>query len=485
MKYMKSLVDAGENVGTIAAQSVGEPSTQMTLNTFHLAGHGAGNMTLGIPRLKEILMTCPYKIKTPYMKIFFRKDIKIDHDECVKFAFRFERLNLADIVKKVSVSQQISMTSAGLSRIYTVQLSFDELRDLEKNLGLKHEKLSKIFDQDFIPALMKEAFKQIKAGEEIKKDMSELTLQKKEEMDPEKEDQTISKMKKKLNSVIYDDEKKNVIDDDDELSENEQQIKDEVADDIDGQVKVAKDIRGYDEDEGGSQLESNQEMQSGEQAQEEKNAIKAMTEVHSKYKQYLGEIKIDKKANTASVNIVFPLDFKKVLMLTLAEQALSKVLVRSVPNIETCKYVKPKKDSEEPYLFVVGFNLEAFFKHQNILDVKRIETNHSYALKARYGVEAMRANIMKEVFMVFDQYGIKVDKRHLSLISDFMTFNGDYRAFNRIGMEESSSPFLKMSFETTMKYLVAASAAQERDDMSAPSSAVVMGQIPRLSLIHI
>jgi len=82
--------------------------------------------------------------------------------------------------------------------------------------------------------------------------------------------------------------------------------------------------------------------------------------------------------------------------------------------------------------------------------------------------------------MVFDQYGIKVDKRHLSLISDFMTFNGDYRAFNRIGMEESSSPFLKMSFETTMKYLVAASAAQERDDMSAPSSAVVMGQIPRV-----
>ena len=69
MKYMKSLVHAGENVGTIAAQSVGEPSTQMTLNTFHLAGHGAGNMTLGIPRLKEILMTTPYNIKNPIMII--------------------------------------------------------------------------------------------------------------------------------------------------------------------------------------------------------------------------------------------------------------------------------------------------------------------------------------------------------------------------------------------------------------------------------
>jgi len=46
----------------------------MTLNTFHLAGHGAANMTLGIPRLKEILMTTPSNIKTPCMTVFFRKD---------------------------------------------------------------------------------------------------------------------------------------------------------------------------------------------------------------------------------------------------------------------------------------------------------------------------------------------------------------------------------------------------------------------------
>lgn len=54
---MRSLVSPCEGVGIIAAQSIGEPSTQMTLNTFHLAGHGDINVTLGIPRLKEILMT--------------------------------------------------------------------------------------------------------------------------------------------------------------------------------------------------------------------------------------------------------------------------------------------------------------------------------------------------------------------------------------------------------------------------------------------
>ena len=41
LKYMHSLADAGEAVGLLAAQGVGEPSTQMTLNTFHFAGFGA------------------------------------------------------------------------------------------------------------------------------------------------------------------------------------------------------------------------------------------------------------------------------------------------------------------------------------------------------------------------------------------------------------------------------------------------------------
>ena len=50
-------------------QSIGEPSTQMTLNTFHFAGHQAMNVTLGIPRLREILMTASKNIKTPIMEV--------------------------------------------------------------------------------------------------------------------------------------------------------------------------------------------------------------------------------------------------------------------------------------------------------------------------------------------------------------------------------------------------------------------------------
>ena len=70
-KFMHAMIDAGEPVGVLAAQSVGEPSTQMTLNTFHFAGRGDMNVTLGIPRLREILMVASKNIKTPSMTIPF------------------------------------------------------------------------------------------------------------------------------------------------------------------------------------------------------------------------------------------------------------------------------------------------------------------------------------------------------------------------------------------------------------------------------
>ena len=54
-EYQNSLVEPGEAVGIVAAQSIGEPSTQMTLRTFHFAGVREFNVTLGLPRIIEIV----------------------------------------------------------------------------------------------------------------------------------------------------------------------------------------------------------------------------------------------------------------------------------------------------------------------------------------------------------------------------------------------------------------------------------------------
>lgn len=74
LRYVAGLAAPGEAVGVIAAQSVGEPSTQMTLNTFHFAGRGEANVTLGIPRLREILMAAAKVIGTPVMTLPLRKE---------------------------------------------------------------------------------------------------------------------------------------------------------------------------------------------------------------------------------------------------------------------------------------------------------------------------------------------------------------------------------------------------------------------------
>ena len=73
-QYAKSIVHPGEMVGVVAAQSIGEPATQMTLNTFHYAGVSSKNVTLGVPRLKEILNVAK-NIKTPALTVYLEEDI--------------------------------------------------------------------------------------------------------------------------------------------------------------------------------------------------------------------------------------------------------------------------------------------------------------------------------------------------------------------------------------------------------------------------
>ena len=86
-----ALVAPGEPVGVIAAQSVGEPSTQMTLNTFHLAGGGGVNVTLGIPRLREIVMTASPHPKTPQMALPLRPALESDAMRAREAAGRLAR----------------------------------------------------------------------------------------------------------------------------------------------------------------------------------------------------------------------------------------------------------------------------------------------------------------------------------------------------------------------------------------------------------
>lgn len=80
-----------------------------------------------------------------------------------------------------------------------------------------------------------------------------------------------------------------------------------------------------------------------------------------------------------------------------------------------------------------GINFNAAWTFSDCVDVNRIRTNHVAAMLETYGIEAARAALMQEVSGVFGVYGIGVDPRHLSLITDFMTFQVRAHALREAG----------------------------------------------------
>jgi len=101
-QFYKSRISPGEMVGAIAAQSIGEPATQMTLNTFHYAGVSAkSNVTRGIPRLRELLHITK-NLKSPSVKIIL-KDEYNDKNKCNYIKNNLEYTTLRDIVIKTDI----------------------------------------------------------------------------------------------------------------------------------------------------------------------------------------------------------------------------------------------------------------------------------------------------------------------------------------------------------------------------------------------
>ncbi|RLE70107.1 MAG: DNA-directed RNA polymerase subunit A'' [Thermoprotei archaeon] len=102
VSYMKSLVDPGEAVGMVAAQSIGEPSTQMTLRTFHFAGVRELNVTLGLPRLIEIV-DARKTVSTPIMEVYLEEDYKHDREKALEVARKLELTTVENVSKAITI----------------------------------------------------------------------------------------------------------------------------------------------------------------------------------------------------------------------------------------------------------------------------------------------------------------------------------------------------------------------------------------------
>jgi len=95
-EYNKNLIDPSEACGIVGAQSIGEPGTQMTMRTFHYAGVAEINVTLGLPRLIEIV-DARSSPSTPMMNIYLRDEYRVNPDLAKEVANQIEITRLMDV----------------------------------------------------------------------------------------------------------------------------------------------------------------------------------------------------------------------------------------------------------------------------------------------------------------------------------------------------------------------------------------------------
>jgi DNA-directed RNA polymerase II subunit RPB1 len=103
LQYKRAIVAPGEMVGMIAGQSIGEVSTQMTLNTFHFAGVASkSNVTRGVPRIEEIL-SLSSEIKNPSLSIYLKPEDERQKDKAHAIMYMLEHTRLEAVVKSIEV----------------------------------------------------------------------------------------------------------------------------------------------------------------------------------------------------------------------------------------------------------------------------------------------------------------------------------------------------------------------------------------------
>ena len=109
-RFIKAAAAPGEMVGVLAAQSIGEPATQMTLNTFHFTGISAKNVTLGVPRLKEILNVSA-NIRTPAMTVYQEPDKTGNQDSAKVLRSMVAHTNLRSVAETCELWYDPDITS--------------------------------------------------------------------------------------------------------------------------------------------------------------------------------------------------------------------------------------------------------------------------------------------------------------------------------------------------------------------------------------
>ncbi|MFZ8824813.1 MAG: DNA-directed RNA polymerase subunit A'' [Desulfurococcales archaeon] len=133
-EYRGNLIEPGEPVGTVTAQSIGEPGTQMTLRTFHYAGVREFNVTLGLPRLIELVDARKIP-STPITYIYLDEEHRHDPEKAKEVARRIEFTRVENIVSSVYITAGSIILELDIEIMSDKGVSIDQVKSVLKKYG--------------------------------------------------------------------------------------------------------------------------------------------------------------------------------------------------------------------------------------------------------------------------------------------------------------------------------------------------------------
>lgn len=503
MMYLKSieaLCHPGEPVGVIAAQSIGEPSTQMTLNTFHFAGRGEMNVTLGIPRLREILMMASKHIHTPSMEIPFRTGLKNVEAKATKLRRLLKRTTLADVLQYISVKDSLDI-SRNRRRIYTLKFQFLPYSAYKAETIIKPHDILQYLEKSFISNLFNAIRKAAKYSGKLLgvqtgtsgggKDKAGVEDEEQPEIDEEAQRMAEIARRSALGEEHESSDEEPEGDDDDATTarsrgrHNENQDYDEPEEEEEAFIREDSEDEGIENEGAEDAVDGANEEEADDQGQESKPDPTIKIDSASVEQRRASVIRTNnfvmdytfdtEQESWCEIKFGIPLTIKRVDLSNILKTEAPKAVVWEVPNIKRAfTFVAP--DTQKLILKTDGMNIEGLAKYDTILDLNHLYSNDIYQVSQKYGIEAARSIIVKEVKDVFKMYGIDVDSRHLLLVADYMTFDGTFKPLSRKGMEDSCSPLQQISFESSLGFVRNAALQGKRDDLESPSARIMVGR---------
>ncbi|OGI15796.1 hypothetical protein A3K63_00280 [Candidatus Micrarchaeota archaeon RBG_16_49_10] len=185
-----------------------------------------------------------------------------------------------------------------------------------------------------------------------------------------------------------------------------------------------------------------------------------------KFKKY----KMMRRHSVIDVSVEDDIEIKELQRI---KKKVLESIISGIPKITNTVVFNEGKDW---VIRTLGSNFEKLVKIEEI-DFYRSYTNNIHEVAETLGIEAARSVLLSELNSILEQQGLEVDKRHLTLIVDIMTFEGAIEAVGRYGVAGSKASILtRAGFEETVKHLVRASVRNEADNFNGLFENIMVNQ---------